>query len=98
MAAQVNRESDKVIIRLPDGMRDRIKEAADSNGRSMNAEIVATLEEKYPAPGDAGELADFIVEFLRQHKVDLGSFAAKDYARMAADHWHRLRSKECDSG
>lgn len=31
-------------------MRDRIKAAAEANNRSMNAEIVATLEEKYPAP------------------------------------------------
>lgn len=33
-------------------MRDRIKATADANKRSMNAEIVATLEEKYPAPKD----------------------------------------------
>lgn len=38
------------MLRLPDGMRDRVKEAAAANNRSMNAEIVATLEEKYPAP------------------------------------------------
>jgi len=40
---------DKYVIRLPDGMRDRIKAAADRNSRSMNAEIVATLENAYPA-------------------------------------------------
>lgn len=45
-----SRSLDKVIVRLPDGMRDRIKSAAEANNRSMNAEIVATLEEKYPAP------------------------------------------------
>lgn len=39
---------DKFVLRLPDGMRDRIKHAAEANNRSMNAEIVATLEEKYP--------------------------------------------------
>ncbi len=32
------------MIRLPDGMRDKLKEAADTNGRSMNAEIVGRLE------------------------------------------------------
>ncbi len=52
MADSVGRESDKFMLRLPDGMRDRIKAAADRNGRSMNSEIVATLEEKYPAPPD----------------------------------------------
>lgn len=43
------RGSDQFPLRLPDGMRERIKAAADAAGRSMNAEIVATLEEKYPA-------------------------------------------------
>lgn len=40
--------ADAFSVRFPDGMRDRIKAAADRNGRSMNAEIVATLEAAYP--------------------------------------------------
>lgn len=36
---------DKYIVRFPAGMRARIAEAAKSNNRSMNAEIVARLEE-----------------------------------------------------
>ena len=44
------RDSDKIVLRVPDGMRDRIKQFAADNGRSMNAEIVATLEEAYPHP------------------------------------------------
>lgn len=43
-------KQDRFIVRLPDGMRDRIKAAAENNNRSMNAEIVAALEEKYPNP------------------------------------------------
>lgn len=39
-----------MMVRMPEGLRDRIKAAADANGRSQNSEIVATLEEKYPAP------------------------------------------------
>gem|GEM_PF-5958417 len=39
-----SRDLDKVIVRLPDGMRDRIKAAAEHNGRSMNAEIVQALD------------------------------------------------------
>jgi hypothetical protein len=42
-------QQDKFMLRLPEGMRDRIKAVADANNRSMNSEIVATLEEKYPA-------------------------------------------------
>ncbi|KIN72556.1 Arc family DNA-binding protein [Sulfitobacter guttiformis] len=40
--------SDKFMLRLPDGMRDRIKATADANNRSMNAEIISTLEKEYP--------------------------------------------------
>jgi len=43
-------EVDRIMLRLPDGMRDRIAAAAKANNRSMNAEIVAVLEEKFPAP------------------------------------------------
>lgn len=48
--AAPSKQLDQFVVRLPDGMRDRIKDAADANNRSMNAEIVATLEEKYPRP------------------------------------------------
>lgn len=41
-----------LMVRVPEDLRDRIKAAADANGRSQNSEIVATLEEKYPAPTD----------------------------------------------
>ena len=40
--------SDKFMLRLPDGMRDRIKSKADENGRSMNAEILQLLMREYP--------------------------------------------------
>lgn len=40
--------SDKILLRLPDGLRERIKIRADFNKRSMNSEIVATLDHNYP--------------------------------------------------
>lgn len=39
-----SRHADKYIVRFPDGMRDRLKEAAHANGRSMNAEIIARIQ------------------------------------------------------
>ncbi|WP_276315870.1 Arc family DNA-binding protein [Paracoccus sp. pheM1] len=42
--------ADRFQVRMPPGMRDRIKAAAEANNRSMNAEIVATLEKEYPEP------------------------------------------------
>lgn len=78
MSVQTNRDSDKIIIRLPDGMRDRIKRVAEQNNRSMNAEIVATLKETYPAPMPVDVLASTMTEWLdyieaapnREQKLD----------------------------
>lgn len=39
---------DKIIIRVPNGMRDRIKRVADSNNRSVNAELLVLLDRTYP--------------------------------------------------
>lgn len=38
-----SRSLDKIIARLPDGMRDRLKNAAEENNRSVNAEVVHSL-------------------------------------------------------
>lgn len=44
-----SRKLDQFVVRFPDGMRDRIRDAAAENKRSMNAEIIATLELAYPS-------------------------------------------------
>lgn len=62
---KTNRGSDQFQLRLPAGMRDRISKAADAHGRSMNSEIVATLEAAYPDPltdQDAFALLRYILE------------------------------------
>lgn len=47
----VNRTGvDQFQLRLPAGLRDRIKEKADANGRSANAEIVAAIEAALDQP------------------------------------------------
>jgi plasmid stability protein len=43
--------ADKYVLRMPDGMRDRITELARANGRSMNAEIVLILQQALDAHG-----------------------------------------------
>lgn len=42
-----SRDADKYIVRFPDGMRDRLKEAAKASGRSLNAEIVHRLQTSF---------------------------------------------------
>lgn len=46
-----SRGLDKFVLRLPDGMRDRIGAAARSNRRTMTAEIVARLEMSFLQQG-----------------------------------------------
>lgn len=41
------KDYDKFVVRLPNGMRDAIADRAKANGRSMNAEIVQTLEDSF---------------------------------------------------
>jgi len=45
IAAPVNRKSEALIVRFPDGMRDKIKRVARKNMRSMNSEIISVLAE-----------------------------------------------------
>ena len=41
---QGSRTADKFVVRLPDGMRQKIAQVARSYHRSMNSEIVSRLE------------------------------------------------------
>lgn len=80
-----SRTLDKVIVRLPDGMRDRIKAAADANNRSMNAEIVATLEAAYPAPRPLPN-ADLAIHVFQWY--------SEDWHPVDWDSWMRFRAGE----
>ncbi|MBY3268641.1 Arc family DNA-binding protein [Rhizobium laguerreae] len=46
-----SRGSDQFVLRFPEGLRDRIREIADRNGRSMNAEIIMRLEDSLAKSG-----------------------------------------------
>jgi hypothetical protein len=62
--ASPSRDQNKFIVRLPEGMRNRIAEAAKANGRSMNAEIVSALAERYPARSPLEEAVRRIARLL----------------------------------
>ena len=50
MAESQTRDLAPFGVRMPPDLKKRVSDAAIENNRSMNAEIVATLEEKYPTP------------------------------------------------
>ncbi len=41
------KNQDQFMLRLPEGMRQQVKDAASREGRSMNAQIVQHLREIY---------------------------------------------------
>lgn len=52
MSKQPVSEQVQVNFRMPVELRDRIRAAAEANHRSMNAEIIARLEETFVPPID----------------------------------------------
>lgn len=51
-------DSDKYMLRLPDGMRDAIASRAEASGRSMNTEIIAAIEQYLSTDSLANRVAD----------------------------------------
>lgn len=45
MTRMDSRTADKFVVRLPDGLRDKIFDVSGENQRSMNGEIVYRLEQ-----------------------------------------------------
>ena len=46
MSTGNSRTADKFVVRLPDGMRDRVNQQAESAYASMNSWIIQAIEEK----------------------------------------------------
>lgn len=55
---------DRLMVRFPPGMRERLKAEAEANKRSMNAEIVARLEASLSSPTAATTNFDAHAESL----------------------------------
>jgi len=64
MAERAPQAKDKFIIRLPDGMRDRISKEAEANKRSMTAEIVARLEASFDNKAGVYQVEQDRLEFV----------------------------------
>lgn len=78
-------EQVQVNFRMPVDLRDRIKSKAESNGRSMNAEIIDALESSFPRPQTAGDVvAELAINLafyppkLRAEAIELLAAVAKD--------------------
>jgi Arc-like DNA binding domain len=71
--AQKDQELRPVMTRIPEGLRRRLEREARWHRRSMNAEIVARLQESFDGPDYAGAIASDVAseigsEFYSVHE------------------------------
>lgn len=95
------RESDKFMLRLPDGMRDRIRVEAESNKRSMNAEIVSRLQESLDAPArQAAAMLKAQADALRSQHESMKRQAASvsETMEMITAQLARIEAKMAETG
>lgn len=64
------RNQDQFLVRLPEGMRERIKAKADRAEMSMNEAIVWCLEQFFPAPKTIEERLNDLAEMVAILKGD----------------------------
>ena len=57
-------KAERFQVRLPPGLRDRIKAYAERHGRSMNTEIVRVLEREFPEQWPIGDRLDQLADVL----------------------------------
>ena len=76
VSAGTGSTSDRFQLRLPDGMRDHLAEAATANGRSLNGEIIHRLMQSLERDGRQ--------EKLSQHLKIQGNRLAKVEEEIAA--------------
>lgn len=68
-----SRTADKFVVRLPEGMRERIADVARNHHRSMNSEIIARLEQSLIQEGAVGDEFDMRLDSpeLSMHEREL---------------------------
>lgn len=86
-----SRNADKFVIRLPDGLRDRISEVARGHHRSMNSEIIARLVQSIEIE-EHNNLNDAITLYLPLAVTSEIASLAKDNDRsLHSEIAHRLK-------
>ncbi|MGE8145595.1 Arc family DNA-binding protein [Pseudomonas frederiksbergensis] len=73
---------DRFVLRLPDGLRLKLKRIAKENRRSLNGEIVARIERSL-AQSQSGELSDEVRLALIREVFGLND--TMDISRTSAD-------------
>jgi plasmid stability protein len=80
------RGADQFPLRLPDGMRQKIRAAADANARSMNSEILDRLDASFDPEPMSQEHADAIAALHQSESTReiLGKFIEAQASQIEA--------------
>jgi len=60
-------DRDRIIVRLPDGMREQLARVAEANGRSVTAEVVTAIEKHLQ---DIDRITE-IWQFIEKHRENI---------------------------
>jgi hypothetical protein len=63
---------DRFVLRLPDGLREKVAAAAQQADRSMNAEFVRRIEQSFEAPADVLPLPLELRQKMQAHAEEFG--------------------------
>lgn len=73
-----SRTADKFVLRLPEGLRDRISLVAENNHRSMNGEIIARIDGSLDLEDKYEEMRRFNCYLLK--RIEMLEAAAQAHA------------------
>jgi len=76
------------VRNVPARVYAALKQRAERNGRSINAEALAMLEETIVRDHDYEQLAREIEEFARKHKLPADAPRPEELIRYDRDHEH----------
>ena len=79
-------KQDRLIVRFPDGMREKIGALARANGRSMNAEVIDRLQRTLVAEpgGDGADKTEAGLKMLSEiHEMVSKLFQAKTQSTLS---------------
>jgi hypothetical protein len=73
VVAENRTKSAQYLLRMPPGLRERIKAYADRHGRSLNEEIVRLLEREFPEPWPLHNQITSLIALSNALKETIGS-------------------------
>ncbi len=81
-------------LRIPADLKARIEKKAFVNNRTLSAEILNTLDERYPAPVELEDVANDILQSVRFMKVFGGEAMFRNLADQLYDLLYQMSRNE----